>query len=317
MARRRRASRANPAARRPAAGPGDPAAVDRLRPWLLGATCALFVAQPLTANESAASRGDGLPIVMLWIALAALWTLGAIGRRRFAVRFGWTDAAVLVLVAVHTIAAVWATRHGSPRPALNALWVWIGFALSFVLARQSIVTPREARAVVAVMIALAVALAGHGLYQYFYEAPMNVAKYQRDPDAALAEAGVWSEPDSPERRLFEERLYSSEPLGTFALANSLAGYLAPWLVVTLGIGFSSLAGRQSGLGAFWTRFLCVLPVAACIALTLFLTKSRSAWLAGAFGLLLLMVLLLWLFFHRAPKRPIGWNLPAAVAVSAS
>jgi len=316
MARRRRASKAKPARGRPAAPSGDPSTADRLRPWVLGAACALFVAQPLSANESAVSRGDGLPIVMLWIALALFWTLGAIGHRRFPVRFGWTDAAVIILVVLHAIAAVRAAPDGSPRAAVNALWVWVGFGLSFLLARQSIVGGREARAVAAVMVALAVALAGHGLYQYFHELPVSRAQYERDPDTALAKAGVWSEPGSPERELFEKRLYSSEPFATFNLANSLAGYLAPWLVVALGIGFSSLRNRQPDVRSSLSRFLRVLPAAACIALTLFLTKSRTAWLATALGLLLLVVPLLWSFFRRAPARRVGWNLPIAVAISA-
>ena len=46
---------------------------DRLRPWLLGGTCALFVARPLFPSEGAAQQGDGLPVVMLWIVLPGIW----------------------------------------------------------------------------------------------------------------------------------------------------------------------------------------------------------------------------------------------------
>ena len=65
------------------------------------------------------------------IALAVFWLLGAIGRPRFSLRFGWPDAALLLLVAWHTAAALWATQHGTPRPAINVLWEWIGFGLCF------------------------------------------------------------------------------------------------------------------------------------------------------------------------------------------
>ena len=103
-----------------------PAAVvfhaDRLRPWLLGGMMTLCVARPLYPSESAAFDGDGVTIVMLWLALAVFWLLGAVGRPQFSVRFGWLDAAVLLLVGWHTVAALWATQHGSPRPALNMLW---------------------------------------------------------------------------------------------------------------------------------------------------------------------------------------------------
>jgi hypothetical protein len=38
--------------------------------------------------------------------------------------------------------------------------------------------------------------------------------------------------------LIEQRINSTEPMATIALANSLAGFLAPWLVVTLGVALS-------------------------------------------------------------------------------
>ncbi|MFH1268402.1 MAG: hypothetical protein ABIK89_21995, partial [Planctomycetota bacterium] len=75
---------------------------DRWRPWLLGGLCLLFVLRPLFPSESAA-EGDGLVVVMLWIALAVLWLLGAVGRGQFRVRFGWVDAAVVLLVAWHSV----------------------------------------------------------------------------------------------------------------------------------------------------------------------------------------------------------------------
>ena len=244
---------------------GTAALGDRLRPWLLGAMVALFVARPLFPGESAANEGDGLPVVMLWIALAVFWLLGAIGRREFRLRLGWTDAAVLALVAWHTIAAVWAAMHLSPRPAVNMLWEWIGLALAFLFARQLIVSAREARAVVAVMIALAAAISVFGLYQYGYAMPQARAQYAADPDAALRGAGQWFPPGSPERKLFEDRLGSTEPLATFALTNSLAGFLVPWLVIGVGIAVGGRQGR-------WSIAACLLPMAACFLLT----KASSA-----------------------------------------
>ena len=45
---------------------------------------------------------------MLWLALGVFWLFGAIGRRKFALRFGWTDAAVLLLVVCTTVSSLWA-----------------------------------------------------------------------------------------------------------------------------------------------------------------------------------------------------------------
>jgi len=303
MTRRKRKPNPTPAATRPADAPAQSADDDPWRPWLLGGLCSLFVVRLLFPSESAASHGDGLFVVMLWIALAAFWLAGVIQRRSLRAGFGWTEGAVILLVGFHTIAAVWAAAHASPRPAINMLWEWIALGLSFLLARQLIATRREARAVVAVMVGLAVALAAFGLYQYAYELPKTHAEYIADPDKALRDAGLWFERGSRERELFELRLLENrEPIASFALTNSLAGYLAPWLVVTVGIGM--------GAGLGWKRWRLWLAVAACalpVAACLILTKSRSAYVACAFGL----VLAGWLC-RRGTTR-LDWKLPATIA----
>ncbi len=270
--------------------------------WLLGAMTALVVARPLFPSEAVADQGDGLPVVMLWLALCVCFMLGAIGRRDVRIRFGLTDAAVLILIALHTIAAVVAATHLSARPAVNMLWEWIAMGAMFFLARQLITTQREARAVVAVMIALAVGLSSYGLYQYAYEMPHSRAEYAADPDSAMRAAGLWYPPDSPQCELFENRLQSTEPIATFALTNSLAGYLAPWLVVAVGIMVCSSGSLRSR-----KRLICLIPIAAC----LLLTSSRSGCIATAFGLALI-----W-FFRRNRNKPPGWKLPVVAVVLVS
>jgi O-antigen ligase len=308
-------------AKREAAKPTSEAAIgsepagDRWRPWLLGALAALWVARPLDASESAVA-GDGLPVVMLWIALAVVWLLGTMVRRSWTLRFGWPDAAVALLVGLYALSGLWAVFHGSPRPAINMLWEWVGFGLAFFMARQLIAGPKETRAVMAVMAALAVALAGYGLYQYACEMPATRAEYHANPDQALRNAGLWYPPGSRERWLFEQRLASPEPLATFALTNSLAAFLAPWLIVAMGIAWHqsfptapmlpaagndtsptrqrgpqpspSLALRAGvdGLVSGRERYVAMalaMPIAACLVLT----KSRSSLIAAGVGLVLL------------------------------
>ncbi|HUT11436.1 MAG TPA: O-antigen ligase family protein [Thermoguttaceae bacterium] len=277
------------------------ASPDRLRPWLLGAMTALFVARPLFPSEAAAD-GDGLTVVMLWIALAVLWLLGAVGRPEFRVRLGWTDAGVLLLIGLHTLAGIWAAGHVSPRPAVNMIWEYIGLGLAYFMARQLIVGRREARAVVAVMIAVAVGLSVYGLYQYGVEMPRTQRMFEEDPDAVLREAGDWSPPGSPERDRFKDRLFSNQPMATFAMTNSLAGYLGPWVVVLVGLGVGSGLSRKR-LGS-WARVgFAAVPVAVCLVLT----GSRSAWIATLLGL----VLVWW--FCRQRKERLDWKLPAGAA----
>ena len=285
----------------------DAVPADRLRPWLLMATTALFVARPLFSSEGAAVEGDGQLMVMLWILLTVGWLFRAIRRRPFRLRFAWSDGAVALLIGWHTLAAVWAAFRGSPRPAVNMLWEWIALAVGFFLVRQLFTGRRESRALVAVMISLAVALGSYGLYQYFYEMPATRAAYEKDPQRALAEAGMDLPPDSPERLLFEKRLYSVEPMATFALTNSLAGFLTPWLVAVLGIGIVGVSpGRSNRLMASLALAGVSLPVGAC----LLLTKSRSAYLAILTGLAMLAAA--WWFDRRRKKARFTWKLPAAI-----
>jgi hypothetical protein len=262
-----------------------PPDVDRWRAWLLAGMTALFVARALYPTESAAMEGDGLPAVMLWLAICVLWLLGAIGRQRIRVRLGWTSAAVLAVVVLHTIASL--TAMGlSRRPAVNMLWEWVGMGTAFFLARQFIVSSREARAVVAAMLATGAALAAEGLYQSMYEFPKMRAEYAADPEAVLRDVGLRMTPGSPERMRFESRLQNNEPLANFALTNTLAGYLAPWLVVGVGIVVAGGGWRVAG-GAT--------VMAVCLALT----RSRSGYVAAVVG-----VLLTW-FLCRKERRALG------------
>ena len=123
---------------------------------------------------------------MLWLALAVIWLVGAIGRKRFTLRFGPVDAAVLVLVAWQCIAALHAVRYGSPRPALNMLWEWVGLGMVFFLARQLIHDAREVRAVVAAMIALMAAISVYGIYQCAIELPALQRQFAADPEGHAA-----------------------------------------------------------------------------------------------------------------------------------
>ncbi len=262
--------------------PGVPTSShDPLRKWLLGGMIALLVARPLFPSESV-NLGDGLTAVVLWLALGVL-TLGvALRQRQFSLRFGVMDVVVLLFFVWIAAASLWAAQYRSPRPSLNAMWEWIGLGVGYFVARQLLETEREARAVMAVMISLAVGVSVYGLYQAWCEMPQARAAYAVDPEGAMRAAGIYYSPDSPERKHFEDRLRNSEPLATFALTNSLAAFLAPWLVLLLGI-LASVRGNRNRLLAV---ALCSMPLVACFLAT----KSRSGYLAAGIG-----VLLIWLF----------------------
>ena len=277
-----------------------PDAVAKLRPWLLAGAAALLVARPLVPSESVATNG-GAPFVLLWIGLALAWAAAGVFGGTLPVRCGWIDLAALALWFCHVASALVAVANAAPRPALNMLWEWTGMLLAYCLVRQLLRTPREARALAMVMVALAAGLAVASAYDRQVVQPAVRAHYAADPVSALREAGVAPQ----QRKQFEDRLNSPEPLATFALTNSLAGFLTPWLILALGVFFQELrlTRRRMALAAL----ACCIAIAVCM----FWTKSRSAYLAAAAGGLAVTLGTLrpwqWLKTRRA------WLIAAALA----
>jgi len=254
--------------------------VDLVRCVLLGSIAALFAAGPILPSDSvAAADGAGLPLVVLWLVVTCVWSLEGLRRGRLEFRLSWCDAAMATLIAWHTASGLWAVGHAAPRPAVNMLWHWIALGAGYFLVRQMLRSNREARALAAVMIAVTCAVSTHGLYQYTVELPRTRAEYYRNPDKALAEAGVDVPPGSVDRWRFEDRLASPEPFATFALTNSLAGFLVPWLVVLAGVIVAS-AGRTLSPRRLLLALSCgAVPILACLVLT----KSRGGLLSAAIG----------------------------------
>jgi len=267
------------------------------RRWLLAATTALFVARPLFPSESVVQSGEGIAVVMFSLLLLVAWGIMLVRHQPWTLRFGATDLAVFVLLAIHSLAALYAAQTGNARAALNVLWAWVGLGVGFFLLRQLVQSAREARAVVAVMIALGAALSVYGLYQYAVDLPQLRRDYARDPEGKLQAEGLWWEPGSVARVQFEERLKRREPFAPCALPHSLAGYLAPWLVMAIGL---AALGR-------WRNTTGILLITAVGAACLLLTKSRSALVATAVGLGLVALARL------GQHRSIGWRWPAVGA----
>ena len=261
----------------------EPAEQRALRPWLAGGVAMLFVARPLVPSEEVRWLADGQIFVMLWLVLGVLWLGSALRTGFVGRRLGRTDALVGLLVLLNVVSSLIAAGQGAPRPNINMLWQWIGYGLSFLLVRQVIITAREARALVVCMISLGVALACYGIYQYLVFLPELRAEYAVNPDAALRDAGLDAPIGSGVRQTFEARLYSTEPFATFALANSLAGYLAPWSVVAVCIAVCGAAANLR-IRTAAAALCCAGPMLVCLALT----QSRSAITAVAVGTLALV-----------------------------
>lgn len=265
----------------------------RLQKLWLACLTALLVATPLLPSEAATSEGSGVVLVMLWLVLLVTWSTAKLLRTDFILHAGSTACVFAVLLGLIVTSTIVMLSRGHPRPMINTVWQWISFGTAFFLCREILRTDLQRRAIMAVMLALAVSLSAHGYYQSCYSMPETRRKYEANPDAMLAEAGIVAPPGSPARSQFENRLYSTEPLATFTLTNSLAGFLSPWLLIAIGAAWISWQDAKLRRRFVPGLVCCAVFLAGCLVLT----KSRTAWLASVFGLGLLAVYV----------RPSGWR----------
>lgn len=242
-----------------------------------GLAIAAMTARLLVPTESAAI-GDTLWIVVLLL-LAA--TVHAIGRWQAGHRlqFDRFTVAIALIVVGHLVSGVWIlATEGHKRWAVNIMWEWVSLGAMCLVLRRS-------KAALTVASTMLIVLAGHGIWQYAVDFPALRAEYaghvsgdgsaldQVRNQRELALQGI---PESESvRKLFADRLASLEPLGPFALANTLGGLLA----VALLLGGVSLLGSKRSIGQYVVGLLVLVPVAYC----LFLTKSRTAFVAVAAG----------------------------------
>ncbi len=260
----------------------------QLRNVLLMATMALIVASLLIPSELAAETGSHVVLVMGWMVLLAVWLLqSGWGRGSdVGIRISWAGIGVGLFCGWYAISAMVMARHGHARPAYNAMWIGLAYGVTFFVVRDLVGRPAMVRAFCAVMVSISVGLAVLGLYQYGYSLPKLRAEYAANPEMTLRRAGIEAPVGSPTRRQFEDRLASTEPIGTFALGNSLAGFLAPWLVLLLGLAASPLSRIWATRRTSAAVLLATVLLLACLVLT----KSRSAYLAvivslGSFGVI--------------------------------
>lgn len=276
-----------------------------LRRLLAVGSAALVVATTLVPSEGAVHEGTYAALATCWCLVFVLWSIVALLEPGTKLALGWTEIAGGAFVAWHSLTALLWMGHGNDRQTLNALWLMIGYGLTALLLRRSITSPRIARALILVMIWLATTLAALGYVQYFVTLPAMRARYEQNPARFLTEQGISTDLASPERQLFVGRLRSVEPLATFALTNSLAGFIAPWLIVTLAVGLTALGDRAQR-----RTLIAATVVAALLAGCLLLTKSRTAVLACAVGVVLLAI-----YGTRRGRLGswIGWKWPALAA----
>lgn len=271
---------------------------------------ALLTASYLWPTEEAVS-GSGLHLVALWMLLGTFCAAHRAIRKDSPassnLTLRWADAGVILIAAGHLIStAVVFQMAGDRRAAVNLTLEWMGLATAWWIFRCLFTDRRSADQGVAIVVAMSVGLSCFGVWQHhvFYkEQSQWYQELRNELDQAIASNDASQFARRAEiTHMFQERqipmlgsariawenrlLSSSEPLGTFALTNTLAGILATGLVLL--IGQSTSIGSHSNRMS-WLRISVLTVQISLIAYCLILTKSRSAWLGTCVGLGILFV----------------------------
>ena len=290
-----------------------------LRHVLLGAlACLLTINQLVPCDSTSVEMGRNVvATVLAWLLLILLQLPQhqSAGRRPRLGSTLWMFIGLL-LIQLASVVVLITTEDGHGRYGINVFWQWTGFAIVFYSILQLAPSPSECRALIAIMIGLAAASSVFGIYQFSYSIPATLHQYETISEAGkqqiLSEkVGIDGTPGSPARTLYENRLRSTEPFGTFALANSLAGFLTPWAIITVGLLFSSR--RQISSASKITIALGLTTLILLIAILL--TKSRSAYIAVAAGI----IAVVYLGFRRRAMswREVGLSAIAVVLIVVS
>ncbi len=228
--------------------------------------------------------GRGLSWVLAVFVVCGLALAAGLIGGRFRFRWSWTDALVIGLM---TLVARSAWHAVDRRPAINMAWEWIALGLAYLLVRNLPRTRNESSTLAGVLVATAFAVSCYGLYQNGVELPMLQAAFQRNPQQFLRALDI--EPGSRGEEMLRNRLlFSNELFSTFALPNSLAGFIVGPLALALAVSLRNLV-RRDGPGSRWSALAMAAPVILVLLVSLILTKSRSAWV----GLLVAMIYWAW------------------------
>ena len=226
--------------------------------------------------EMQVDAGTGMTWVAVMLVVAGIALASALIGGKLRIRFSWADAGVIALV---TLVGLSASKAIDRRPAINLAWEWGGLCFAYLLLRNLPRTRAETKAIAGVLAATAFAVAAYGIYQAGVEMPEYQRMYKANREASLAAMGIM--PGTAAAALYDSRvLGSTDVYSTFALANSLAGFLVGPLVILAGAVWNVLTRRDpnneggSRLGPIALAIPFVLIMFAC----LLLTKSRSSWL---------------------------------------
>ena len=282
--------------------------------FTFGAFVSCFVIlSTFCAPEGNIREGDYLPVVLIFLlfsAICSLWTYRLLRknlklseenplntRRSKIVLLIDSSLGVYLFFATLAYLKVIFFHTGEPRLSTNAYWTFITPILFYFLLRffRRFCTKSLFLGLCALTLACAVAESAFSVYAYAVSNPRLREAYLANPEQTLLDANLSLAPNSRERLLFEKRLLdSSEPSGTYGLANTLAGFLAPELILGIAGFFLILSTlnlrcpnqRQLKVSVLISLISCLLGLVLVFGVVI-LTKSRAGFLASTFGICLL------------------------------
>ncbi|XZE21657.1 O-antigen ligase family protein [Pirellulaceae bacterium SH449] len=293
----------------------------------------LVAAQWNPCDSTSVAAGASLNLIVIGIAIGILTPLvSLLEKKRVPIPLFPTIA--LILFALWLAISTYMVRDNTNlRVAMLGLWQTVAI-LGVLHGLVAVFSCSQLHnKVLHVSIALAIGSSMYALYQYFISMPQTRAQFLLSKEEMLQKVGITS--GSAEAMQFENRLFSTEPIGPFALTNSLAGVLAP-VVVLIGIIVWSMFWRKrvnqasSGNASVGVGTLLIEPdeveeatkkyiipigivLLALTGFVLVLTKSRTAWVATAAGILFGSLLLVRLL-SRASNRWIFLGLAACLGM---
>jgi len=259
-------------------------------------------------------RGDTLWISQVWLGWGVLAAWSAMRNQdRWTRRTGLWTWGLLLLSAGHVLSGVAVViTEGQKRAALNGMWEWVSLAMAAVWFHHRASSELFRRTFRLSLIAAAIGLSALGIWQRWVTQPAlgrAVVEYDqlestlpslegqelRRSETRLRELRQTVGPeytslDDAGRRSMRQRLIeSTEPLGRFALANSLAAILLVGMILLAG---EVVAIWRANAAAASMRQLgehIALVLLLVVAFVFVLTKSRTAIAGALAGTLLALI----------------------------
>lgn len=229
-----------------------------------------------------AETGEGLHFAVLWMLAGAgtAWTMSS--RQTGSRLISLSTTAVLLLGLGYVLSTLGVFQFGGDRrTSVNLTFHFLSAAAGWMVVQRLCAAGRQ-MLVVQLLVGLGVGVAVLGIVDYHYLLPKERDWFVNATDQERLQYGI---PRSgPERISYENRLlHSLEPQGPFALTNTLGGVLAVMVVFLAG----TLLSPQESDFPRRSVILFLLLTGYC----LLLTKSRTAWVATAIGVILQTFLL--------------------------